>query len=83
MAAVHTQSHTVTTWEDYVRSMSRDKLIGSEVRIRLIGITIAFSGFLRAILGVRIMDTRDPNARDYGRLDHYCFSFIIREEEID
>ena len=55
MAAVNTQSHTVTTWEDYVRSMSRDKLIGSEVGVRLIGVTTAFSGFLKAILGVRIM----------------------------
>ena len=55
MAAVNTQSHTVTTWEDYVRSMSRDKLIGSEVVVRLIGVTIAFSGILKAILGVRIM----------------------------
>ena len=30
------------------------------------GVTTAFSGFLKAILGVQIMDTRDPNARDYG-----------------
>ena len=55
VAAVNTQFHTVTTWEDYVRSMSRDKLIGSEVGVRLIGVTTGFSVFLKAILGVRII----------------------------
>ena len=48
--------------------MSRDKLIGSEVRVRLIGVTTAFSGFLKPIVGVRIMLRHDPTALVYGNM---------------
>ena len=51
-----------------LRAVSEPRLIGSEVGVRLIGVTIAFSGFLKAILGVRLMYTRDSTTHDYGSL---------------
>ena len=64
-----------------LRAVNEPRLIGSEVGVRLIGVTIAFSGFLKAILGVRLMYTRDSTTQDYGMYslcqpNNTCYRFI-------